>query len=89
MRDPPPADLVTGVMPLAAWQARDAAGLRANGSLSLGLVSRCTRLMAELPADPPVAPLELELTAARARLDAADPASMPAARATARTSSPG
>jgi len=78
-----PAALVTAVMPLAAWQARDAAGLRANGSLSLGLVSRCIRLMAELPADAPVAPLELELTAARARLDAADSALMPAARATA------
>jgi alkylation response protein AidB-like acyl-CoA dehydrogenase len=78
-----PADLITGIVPLAAWQARDAAGLRANGSLSLGLAGRCTRLMAELWADAPAAPLEVELAAARARLDAADSASMPAARATA------
>jgi alkylation response protein AidB-like acyl-CoA dehydrogenase len=78
-----PADLVTGVMPLPAWQARDAAGLRANGSLSLGLTGRCTRLLAELRADAPAGPLELELRAARACLDAADPTSMPAARATA------
>jgi alkylation response protein AidB-like acyl-CoA dehydrogenase len=78
-----PADLVTGVMPLAAWQARDAAGLRANGSLALGLTGRCTRLMAELRADASATPLELELAAARARLDTADSTSMPAARATA------
>jgi len=78
-----PADLVTGVMPMAVWQTRDAAGLRANGSLALGLTGRCTRLMAELRADAPAALLEVELTAARDQLDAANSASMPAARATA------
>jgi alkylation response protein AidB-like acyl-CoA dehydrogenase len=78
-----PADLVIEVVPLPEWQARDAAGLRANGSLALGLTGRCTQLMAELRPDAPAAPLERELTGARAWLDAADSASMPAARATA------
>ncbi len=78
-----PAELVSGVMPLSEWQARDAAGLRANGSLSLGLTGRCAQLMSQLRAAAPAAPMQLELTAARARLDAADPDSMPAARAAA------
>ncbi len=78
-----PAELVSGVTPLSDWGARDAAGLRPNGSLSLGITGRCTRLMAQLRAATPAAPLELELTAVRARLDAADSASLPAARAAA------
>ena len=36
-----PADLVSGVMPHAQWLVRDAAGLRPNGSLSLGVAGRC------------------------------------------------
>ena len=43
-----PAELVSGVIPLSEWRAGDAAGLRPNGSLSLGLTGRCTRLMAQL-----------------------------------------
>lgn len=78
-----PAELVSGVMPLSEWQARDAAGLRANGSLSLGLAGRCARLMSLLGAATPAVPLQQELTAARARLDSADTDSMPAARAAA------
>jgi alkylation response protein AidB-like acyl-CoA dehydrogenase len=78
-----PAELVSGVTPLAEWQARDAAGLRANGSLSLGLADRCARLMGPPGAATPAVPLQKELTAARARLDSADADSMPAARAAA------
>jgi alkylation response protein AidB-like acyl-CoA dehydrogenase len=78
-----PAELVSGVMPLSEWQARDAAGLRANGSLALGLTVRCIQLMDQLRPATAAAPLQLELAAARARLDAADTSSMPAARAAA------
>jgi alkylation response protein AidB-like acyl-CoA dehydrogenase len=78
-----PAELVSGVTPLPEWRARDAAGLRANGSLSLGLTGRCSVLMRQLQAAGPAASLDLELAAARNRLDAADTGSMPAARAVA------
>jgi alkylation response protein AidB-like acyl-CoA dehydrogenase len=74
-----PADRLVATAPLADWQARDAAGLRLNGSLSLGLVSRCARLAPE----PPAAALAAALDAARARLDAAGPADLPGARAAA------
>jgi alkylation response protein AidB-like acyl-CoA dehydrogenase len=70
-----PAELVTGVVPHSEWLVRDAGGLRPNGSLSLGVTGRCSRLMG--------GPLESELAAVRARLDAADAAAMPAARAAA------
>jgi alkylation response protein AidB-like acyl-CoA dehydrogenase len=78
-----PAELVSGVTPLPEWRARDAAGLRANGSLSLGLTGRCSLLMRQLQAAAPAAFLDLELAAARKGLDAADTISMPAARAVA------
>jgi alkylation response protein AidB-like acyl-CoA dehydrogenase len=75
----PGADRLVATVPLADWQAGDAAGLRPNGSLALGVVARCARL-AE-------APLAEDLTAAldavRERLDAASPADLPAARAAA------
>jgi alkylation response protein AidB-like acyl-CoA dehydrogenase len=38
-------DRVVGLEPFASWQERDAGGLRANGSLSLGLALRCARLL--------------------------------------------
>jgi alkylation response protein AidB-like acyl-CoA dehydrogenase len=76
-----PAELVSGVVPVSEWRAKDAAGLRANGSLSLGLAARCTRLMAQLGSAAAAGLLEHELIAARTRLDAANAASMPAARA--------
>jgi hypothetical protein len=69
-------------MPLAAWPARDSAGLRTNGSLSLGATLRCVRLLE--PASPEVAAaLGVELDACRSRLDAATPADLPQARAAA------
>jgi alkylation response protein AidB-like acyl-CoA dehydrogenase len=71
-----PAELVSAVVPHAEWLARDVAGLRPNGSLSVGVAARCCQLIGP-------GPLEAELASVRARLDAAGPASMPAARAAA------
>jgi hypothetical protein len=50
--------------------------LRLNGSLSLGLAGRCCRLLGP-------SPLDEELAACRAALDASPPAAMPDARAAA------
>ncbi len=72
-----PDELITGVTPHADWLARDAAGLRPNGSLSLGVAGRCCRLLDQLagPADGAAhgssGPLAAELAARRAALDAA------------------
>jgi alkylation response protein AidB-like acyl-CoA dehydrogenase len=71
-----PADLVTGVSAHADWLAGDAAGLRPNGSLSLGVAARCCRLAGQ-------GPLDRELADVRSRLNAADERDMPAARAAA------
>lgn len=71
-----PADRVTAVMPLREWQARDAAGLRSNGSLALGVAGRCCVLLGP-------SPLDAELRRARGALDTATVATMPAARAAA------
>ncbi|MBB3677629.1 acyl-CoA dehydrogenase family protein [Modestobacter versicolor] len=71
-----PAGRVVGTVPLADIRAGDAAGLRPNGSLALGLVARCARLLGP-------SPLDGELAGARARLDAATPEELPAARAAA------
>jgi alkylation response protein AidB-like acyl-CoA dehydrogenase len=73
-----PAGRLLGSTPLAQVRAGDAAGLRLNGSLALGLVRRCCRLVGP-------SPLDGELAAVRARLDAAGPAELPAARAEAAT----
>jgi hypothetical protein len=67
---------VTGTLPLAEWQQQDRAGLRMNGSLALGLAGRCGQLIGP-------GPLDDELTACRAGLDAAGPDELPAARAAA------
>jgi alkylation response protein AidB-like acyl-CoA dehydrogenase len=83
-----PAELITGIVPHAQWLARDASGLRGNGSLALGVGGRCCRLLTQLadagnrPAAG-AAPLAAELAARRAALDGADATSMPAARAAA------
>ncbi len=69
-----PAGGLLGTTPLATVRAGDAAGLRLNGSLALGLVRRVCRLVG-------ASPLDGELDAVRARLDAAGPADLPAARA--------
>jgi alkylation response protein AidB-like acyl-CoA dehydrogenase len=75
-----PAGRVTGVIPYREWQARDALTLRINGSLALGVAGRCCRLIGP-------GPLDDELTARRAALDAASADGsadvMPAARAAA------
>jgi alkylation response protein AidB-like acyl-CoA dehydrogenase len=67
---------VAGTSPYSDWPARDAAGLRLNGSLALGLADRCCRL-GGLDA------LRTELDSCRDALDRAGPAAMPAARAAA------
>jgi alkylation response protein AidB-like acyl-CoA dehydrogenase len=69
-----PAERVTGTSPYRDWAARDSAGLRPNGSLALGLVNRCCRLIGP-------SPLDEELVACRASLDAASSIELPAARA--------
>ena len=71
-----PAGRVASTLPLAEWQLRDAAGLRVNGSLALGLAARCCQLIGP-------GPLDDQLAACRAGLDTADPDTMPAARAVA------
>jgi alkylation response protein AidB-like acyl-CoA dehydrogenase len=71
-----PAGRTVHTAPLATLLARDAAGLRLNGSLALGLALRCARLVGP-------SPLDDEVTAARARLDAAGPEQLPGARAAA------
>jgi alkylation response protein AidB-like acyl-CoA dehydrogenase len=71
-----PDALVCSISPQAQWLAQDAQGLRPNGSLSLGVAGRCCQLIGP-------SPLDGELAAVRAQLDAADTDSLPAARATA------
>jgi alkylation response protein AidB-like acyl-CoA dehydrogenase len=71
-----PAERVTGTMPYAEWPARDAAGLRMNGSFALGVAGRCLRLLGP-------SPLDAELDDCRSALDAATPADLPDARAAA------
>ena len=73
---PVPAARVTGTLPYRDWPRQDAAGLRLNGSLALGLAARCCQL-----AGP--GPLDGQLSACRAALDETGPAALPAARAAA------
>ncbi|MDQ7903552.1 acyl-CoA dehydrogenase family protein [Phytohabitans sp. ZYX-F-186] len=73
-----PAERVTATLPYAEWGARDAAGLRMNGSFALGVAERAIRLL-----DPGPYALTAELDACRAALDAATPESLPVARAAA------
>lgn len=67
----------------AQWQADDAAGLRMNGSLALGLVRRCRLLLADAANESPARWLATQADAVRRLLDTATPAAMPAARAAA------
>ncbi len=69
-----PAGRPLGTTSLAQVRAGDTAGLRVNGSLALGLVRRCAALVGP-------SPLDAALEAARARLGAAGPEDLPAARA--------
>jgi alkylation response protein AidB-like acyl-CoA dehydrogenase len=71
-----PTEAVLGRQPFAEWAERDAAGLRLNGSLALGVINRCTTLLGP-------SPLDEALTACRDRLDTAETPDLPAARAAA------
>jgi hypothetical protein len=71
-----PADRITSSLPLSEWQVRDAAGLRSNGSLALGVAARCCALIGP-------SPLDDELVRARDALNTAAVPAMPAARAAA------
>ena len=59
-----PEERVTGTAPHAEVLGADAGGLRGNGSLSLGLIDRCCRLIGQ-------SPLDAELDGRRAELDRA------------------
>lgn len=67
---------VCSVFPHAQWLARDALGLRPNGSLALGVAARCCRLAGQ-------SALDAQLSLARYTLDRADAGGLPAARAAA------
>ena len=75
-RHPVPPELVCSVLPQAQWLARDAQGLRPNGSLALGVAARCCQLAGRPE-------LTAELGLVRDTLDDADVQAMPAARAAA------
>lgn len=77
------AGLVSGVQPVADWLARDAAGLRVNGSLALGVAGRCCQLIRLLDGSPGADALDRDLAAVREALNAADASSLPLARAAA------
>ena len=79
-----PEERVTGIEPRAAWALRDAAGLRPNGSLALGVAGRCCALLGDSDGDGDGAgagDLDRELAAVRRALDGATVESLPAARA--------
>jgi alkylation response protein AidB-like acyl-CoA dehydrogenase len=71
-----PADRVVGQEPHTAVLERDATGLRMNGSLALGLIARCCRLLG-------ASRLDDELVGVREALDAATTTGLPEARAAA------
>jgi alkylation response protein AidB-like acyl-CoA dehydrogenase len=67
---------LTSRHPWSEWPARDAAGLRTNGSLAVGVAERCCRLVGP-------SPLDEELADRVRALDAATPETLPDARAAA------
>ena len=71
-----PAERVVGAEPHADVLARDAEGLRLNGSLALGVADRCCRMMGPTAFDE-------QLTAVRRALDDATTEGLPDARAAA------
>ena len=71
-----PPERVTAVEPLRDWLARDALGLRTNGSLALGLTGRACALLGP-------SLLDDDLVAARRALDASSPTTVAQARAAA------
>jgi alkylation response protein AidB-like acyl-CoA dehydrogenase len=70
------ADRMTSRFPWSEWPARDAAGLRTNGSMALGVAARCLRLLGP-------SPLDDELTSITASLDGGDASTFPSGRAAA------
>jgi alkylation response protein AidB-like acyl-CoA dehydrogenase len=70
------AERMTSRFPWAEWPARDAAGLRTNGSMALGVAERCCRLIGP-------SRLDDELEQVRAALDAGNADTFPELRATA------
>jgi alkylation response protein AidB-like acyl-CoA dehydrogenase len=69
-----PEDRIVETEPLDAVLARDPEGLRTNGSLALGVISRCCTLLGP-------SALDEAFAAARDALDAGTPDTLPAARA--------
>lgn len=67
---------VTRVIPYEVWKQQDAETLRLNGSLSLGVADRCSRLLGD-------GSFSGAIDEVRASLDRADATTMPAARASA------
>jgi alkylation response protein AidB-like acyl-CoA dehydrogenase len=67
-------DRMTSRFPWSEWPARDAAGLRTNGSIALGVAERCCRLLGP-------SSLDDELARVTAQLDAGDAGTYPHARA--------
>jgi hypothetical protein len=59
--------------PFAGFGAQDAAGLRLNGSLALGVLARCRALLARLTPDPPVTRLTPDPPVRRSRAAARRP----------------
>ena len=71
-----PSERIVGAEPLADVLARDAEGLRLNGSLALGVAARCCRLMGPTSFDE-------QLITVRRTLDEASTEGLPEARAAA------
>jgi alkylation response protein AidB-like acyl-CoA dehydrogenase len=71
-----PKSRLTEVQSLEDWLAKDAAGLRTNGFLSVGVARRCLTLLDDPQPEAHLAPV-------RAALVTASPAELPDARATA------
>lgn len=78
-----PGSRVTVVQPLAEWLERDAAGLRTNGSLSLGVAGRCVALLAEAGRGEAADRLGERVELSRRALAAASVEGLPHARAVA------
>jgi alkylation response protein AidB-like acyl-CoA dehydrogenase len=70
------AERMTSRFPWSEWPARDAAGLRTNGSMAIGVASRCCRLLGP-------SSLDDELARITADLDTGTPETFPSGRAAA------
>jgi len=70
------SERMTSRFPWAEWPARDAMGLRGNGSVALGVAERCARLMGSEE-------LAEDVVVATSALDAGNAETYPAARAAA------